>query len=99
MKNLKDQAESKQSMRSVLEEVIKEMVAKGIYWPEAAAEFEKLFIMEALRRNRGNLGKAALTMGVHRNTLSKKMREFGIEKRSLRESAEKPPVITEAAVK
>ncbi len=67
-------------MRTILEGVITEMVAKGIYWPEAAAEFEKLFILEALRRNAGNLGKAAVTLGVHRNTLTKKMREFGIEK-------------------
>lgn len=67
-------------MRTILEGVITEMITKGIYWPEAAAEFEKLFMLEALRRNRGNLSKAAVTLGVHRNTLSKKMKEFGIEK-------------------
>ncbi len=77
---MKEQTDSKPNMRTVLEGVIKEMVAKGIYWPEAAAEFEKLFILEALRSNHGNLGKAATTLGVHRNTLSKKMKEFGIEK-------------------
>jgi DNA-binding NtrC family response regulator len=77
---MKEQTDSKPTIRTILEGVIKEMVAKGIYWPEAAAEFEKLFIMEALRRNHGNLGKAAITLGVHRNTLSKKMKEFGIEK-------------------
>ncbi|MFB3906639.1 MAG: helix-turn-helix domain-containing protein [Acidobacteriota bacterium] len=77
---MKDQTESKPNMRAILEGVITEMVAKGIYWPEAAAEFEKLFILEALRRSRGNLGKAAIILGVHRNTLSKKMKEFGIAK-------------------
>jgi len=77
---MKEQNDSNPTMRTILEGVIKEMVAKGIYWPEAAAEFEKLFIMEALRRSHGNLGKAATTLGVHRNTVSKKMKEFGIEK-------------------
>jgi Fis family transcriptional regulator len=68
------------NMRSVLEAVISEMVEKGILWPEAAAEFEKLFMLEALRKHRGNLCKAAETLGIHRNTLSKKMREYGIAK-------------------
>jgi len=77
---MKEQTDPKPNMRTILEGVITEMVSKGIYWPEAAAEFEKLFILEALRRNCGNLGKAAVTLGVHRNTLSKKMKEFGIEK-------------------
>jgi len=90
---MKEQAESKPTMRAVLEAVISEMVAKGIYWPEAVAEFEKLFILEALRRTRGNLGKAALTMGVHRNTLSKKMRELGIEKRRKGEYFASQPAI------
>lgn len=62
----------------VLEEVIDEMVAKGIYWSEAAQQFEKLFILRALESSSGNLSRAAEIMGVHRNTLSKKVREHGI---------------------
>ena len=67
-------------IKQVLEEVIDEMVAKGIYWSEAESQFEKLFILRALQENGGNLGRAAETMGVHRNTLSKKIRHYGIEK-------------------
>jgi DNA-binding protein Fis len=55
------------------------MVAKGIYWSEAESQFEKLFIVRALQENDGNLGRAAATMGVHRNTLSKKVRQYGIK--------------------
>jgi DNA-binding NtrC family response regulator len=71
---------SGQNLRSVLQDAIAEMMAKGILWTEAVAEFEKLFIEEALRRHQGCLIKAAQTLGVHRNTLSKKMREYHLSK-------------------
>lgn len=73
---------SKVKIKQVLEEVIDEMVAKGIYWSEAESQFEKLFILRALQENGGNLSRAAETMGVHRNTLSKKIRQYGIKKNS-----------------
>ncbi len=68
-------------IKQVLEEIIDEMVAKGIYWTEAVYQFEKLFILRSLEESNGNLSRAAETMGVHRNTLSKKIREHGIEKK------------------
>ena len=71
------------NIRSILEAVISEMVDKGILWSEAAVEFEKLFILEALRKNRGTLGKAAEILGIHRNALSKKMHEYGLGKKPI----------------
>ena len=68
-------------IKQVLEEIIDEMVAKGIYWTEAVSQFEKLFIQRALEESNGNLIRAAETMGVHRNTLSKKIREHRIGKK------------------
>jgi len=70
-------------IKQVLEEIIDEMVAKGIYWTEAVSQFEKLFILRALEKSNGNLSRAAETMGVHRNTLSKKLREHKIEKKRI----------------
>ncbi len=69
-------------IKQVLEEIIDEMVAKGIYWTEAVSQFEKLFILRALEKSNGNLSRAAETMGVHRNTLSKKLREHRIDKKT-----------------
>ncbi len=68
-------------IKQVLEKLIDEMVAKGIYWSEAVSQFEKLFILRVLKETNGKLSRAAETMGVHRNTLSKKIREYGIEKK------------------
>ena len=72
---------AKVKIKQVLEEVIDEMVVKGIFWSEAASQFEKLFILRALEETGGNLSRAAETMGVHRNTFSKKIRQYGIEKK------------------
>ncbi len=57
---------------------IDEMVTKGILWPEALAQFEKLFILRALQKAGGKLNLAAEIMGVHRNTLSHKVQLYGI---------------------
>ena len=72
---------ARSKIKQDLEEIIDVMVGKGIYWTEAVAQFEKLFILRALEKSNGNLSRAAETMGVHRNTLSKKLREHGINKK------------------
>lgn len=71
---------SRPSLRDQLADAIDEMVENGIYWSEAAAEFEKLFILRALRESDGNLSQAAEIMGVHRNTLSKKVKEYRLRR-------------------
>lgn len=72
---------AKAKIKQVLEDTIDEMVTKGIYWSEAVSQFEKLFILRVLKESNGNLSRAAQTMGVHRNTLSKKIREYRIGKK------------------
>ena len=74
-------ARQQKKIKDKLEEVIDEMVCKGIYWSEAASQFEKLFIIRALQDSNGNLSRAAGIMGVHRNTVSKKIRQHAIGKK------------------
>ncbi len=74
-------ARQQKKIKDKLEEVIDEMVRKGIYWSEAASQFEKLFIIRALQDSNGNLSRAAGIMGVHRNTVSKKIRQHAIGKK------------------
>ncbi|MBI2822116.1 MAG: hypothetical protein HYX74_07805 [Acidobacteria bacterium] len=57
-----------------------EMVDKGIYWHEAVAQFEKQFIESALTRNQGNLIRTAGAIGIHRNTLARKIAQHKISK-------------------
>lgn len=63
-------------MRDRLEKLICEMLDGGILLPEAVAEFEKLYIQKALERNGSHLTKTADTLGIHRNTLSKRVAEY-----------------------
>ena len=58
---------------------------------KAVAEFEKRFIQAALVRNRGNKTRAAETLGLHRNTLSRTVDELDIDVREFREGGRRPP--------
>jgi Fis family transcriptional regulator, factor for inversion stimulation protein len=64
------------TMKSRLEDLVKEMVAGGISYKDAVEEFQKHFILMVLKKTNGNLSKAAEELGVHRNTLSKQVGEY-----------------------
>jgi len=64
--NLKDQLES----------LIGMMVERGILLEEAVTEFEEKFIKRVLERSNGNQCRAAKVLGIHRNTLSRKIGEY-----------------------
>ena len=68
------------ALREQLERLVDEMVTKGIRYDEAQREFEKKFIMNVLAKADGNLGKAADLLGIHRNTLTRKMTEYRLRK-------------------
>jgi DNA-binding NtrC family response regulator len=63
-----------------LEQLVEEMVARGVQYEDAVREFEKRFITRVLVRESGCLSKTADALGIHRNTLSRKMGEFKIKK-------------------
>ena len=67
-------------MREQLEQLVHEMVTRGIRYDEALREFEKRFIMQVLLKADGNLGKAADLLGIHRNTLARKMTEHRLRR-------------------
>jgi DNA-binding NtrC family response regulator len=67
-------------MREQLERLVDEMVTKGVRLEDAQREFEKKFIAQVLTRADGNLCKAADLLGMHRNTLSRKMTEYRLRR-------------------
>ncbi|CAN5731349.1 hypothetical protein BH18ACI5_BH18ACI5_09310 [soil metagenome] len=67
-------------MREQLEKLVHEMLDKGILYDEARREFEKMFIARALQRSKGNMGDAADLLGLHRNTVARKMSEYRIRR-------------------
>ncbi len=65
-----------------LEKLVEDMVHKGVHFEDAVHEFEKRFIIRVLGACDGSLVKAASTLGVHRNTLARKMGEYKIKRRT-----------------
>jgi DNA-binding NtrC family response regulator len=63
-----------------LEKLVEEMVERGVHFEDAVREFEKRFIARVLNRSDGSLTKTADTLGIHRNTLSRKMGEYKIKR-------------------
>ncbi len=68
-------------MKDQLESLISQMVEHGILFDEAVTEFEKKFIKRVLDRNNGNQSRAARVLGIHRNTLSRKIGQYKLENR------------------
>ena len=63
-------------MKEKLESLVTEMFDRRIYLGEAVNEFEKRFIQTALSKTGGNQTKAAQFLGVHRNTLNRKIVQY-----------------------
>jgi transcriptional regulator with PAS, ATPase and Fis domain len=63
-----------------LEKLVVEMVDKGVHFEDAVREFEKRFITNMLARRDGSLTKTAEALGIHRNTLTRKMGEYKIRR-------------------
>ena len=65
-----------------LQRLVEEMVDKGVQFDDAVHEFEKRFIASVLGQCDGSLTKAADALGMHRNTLTRKMGEYKIKRRA-----------------
>ena len=65
-----------------LEHLVQEMVDKGVHFEDAVREFEKRFIIRVLSSWDGSLTKTAGTLGIHRNTLSRKIAEYRLRRQA-----------------
>ena len=65
-----------------LEKLVEDMVDKGVQFDDAVREFEKRFIARVLNQCGGSLTRTADALGMHRNTLTRKLAEYKIKKRA-----------------
>jgi DNA-binding NtrC family response regulator len=68
------------ALREQLDRLVDDMMTRGVRYEDAQREFEKRFIAHALDDADGNLGKAADLLGMHRNTLSRKITEYRLRR-------------------
>ena len=65
----------------MLDTLISEMIARGVHYEDARREFDKRFVSSVIDKCEGNLCKAADSLGIHRNTLARKIKELKIKTR------------------
>lgn len=63
-------------LRDRMELLVEEMLDGRIMLNEAISEFEKLYIQKALFRYKDHLSNTADALGIHRNTLSKRVSDY-----------------------
>jgi len=61
-----------------LEVLVGQMIERGVFYGDAVGEFERTFIKSVLEKNGGNRSRAAKSLGIHRNTLGRKLEELGL---------------------
>lgn len=81
---LRIQIDRSLKVKDELESLVDKMIESGILFTDAVSEFEKKFIKKMLERNNNNHSKAALALGIHRNTLSRKVDDLGLDHRPKR---------------
>jgi Fis family transcriptional regulator, factor for inversion stimulation protein len=65
-------------MKEKFDGLIERLLEANVFLPEAIEILERSMIHRALDHNAGNQCAAAKQLGIHRNTLQRKMQEFGI---------------------
>lgn len=66
-------------MKQKLDDLVMEMIDGGIHYADARREFEKRFLSRVIELSNGNLSRAAKDLGIHRNTLRKKIEELKLK--------------------
>jgi len=75
---------SEENIRETLERIVEQVIDDGLFWPEVCSEIERMFLLKVLSRSKGFINQAAQIMGIHRNTLAAKIREYNIDCRAFR---------------
>ena len=70
-----------------LENLVDEMLEGHILLDEALCEFEKLYIKKALARHKQHISNTAAVLGIHRNTLAKRVASYKGQTKSTKRAA------------
>ena len=66
-------------MKNEFDGVVEHLLRGNIFMQEAIELLEKRMIDGALRANQGNQSAASKQLGIHRNTLLRKMRDYELD--------------------
>ena len=66
-------------MKELLDRLVDQMVSGGITFEDGRQEFERRFIARMRADTDGHLSRTATRLGLHRNSLARKMAELGFK--------------------
>ena len=66
------------NLNGQLTSIVDELLRRRLTLAPARKEFERQFIVSALRQNDGNVSRSARSLGIHRNTLRNKVSNLDI---------------------
>ena len=69
------------SMKQPFEQLVDHLMDGGFFLEEAVEILERTMITRAVERTGGNCSAASKLLGIHRNTLKRKMLEFKVERK------------------
>ncbi len=81
-------------MKERFDLLVEHLLKGSIFLPEAIEILEKSMIRLSLERSNGNQSVASKELGIHRNTLQRKMVEYGLG--NVRPRAHRKPLVREA---
>jgi Fis family transcriptional regulator, factor for inversion stimulation protein len=81
-------------MKNEFDGIVERLLRGNIFMQEAIELLEKGMIEGALRANEGNQSVASKQLGIHRNTLQRKMRDYGLD--NGRSHQRRKPLVREA---
>lgn len=76
------ESKRQERLNNKLSSLVNELVQNGIDLQFAKRELESAYIKRILHLHDGNIGASALSLGMHRNTLSKRLRDLDIHHHS-----------------
>jgi DNA-binding NtrC family response regulator len=75
-----------------LDSLIMQMHSAGVSYADAIKQFKRRYLLEVLAQHKGNQCKAAVELGMHRNTLSRTLAELDLDSAAIRQGMRRPPV-------
>jgi Fis family transcriptional regulator len=85
-------------VKEELEQIVLQMYRSGLQYSEALREFHKMFLITVLREENANQVRAAKRLGIHRNTLRRKIHELELDINTFQGMRRRPPLSERALV-
>ena len=77
-------------MKRELDALITQMHSAGVSYDDGIRQFKRRYILEVLAHHKGNQCKAAIELGMHRNTLSRTLAELDMDTARIRKGMRRP---------